>query len=1075
MHGLYLKINIGHCKNIELLDRFPCDPYCSIYFNNYQEQQVSQQLSLNRVVQSIVLKFPIYPTDDTIHLVLFDLVKDDSGKQQSQIYIGELQLSILDIFKGNNNLTVLNQDFQLHDSLLQRDHFNRFNETKPFIVGTISLGFQLLNHHKRLDQNISKNFKIWQRNLNQNLLWKSHRTLEYTTTKRSAYTSPVLPSTPTIKINDSEIDLQDDDDDEDEEDEFSDNEIDSTNKAIDSTNLSNLEFGSLISALDEYDVVTDTNEVINILSSDDEDEDDDDDEIIDQSSMDQFVFDNKSSNEKLRLAYLCDNDKNSSTNSFVDESDYDSSNELSTNDKNPKNNKNSNTDNSNSSGGGGGSFIFKPKGSKLSRLTKNTRKKYYTKNKLYHLINKDNLNFKIAMRQHSLGIISLQLINIVNLPHLTNKLSKKKYLMDPFIITIFGRRVFKSSCKKNSLNPTFNEFLSLELFPHEENFDFIFKIFDKDSFSFHDEIAEYHLSWYDIQNRLLERQKNNIQYIKNPQNWEIWELPLLLNNNNINISNTNNNTNFTAPILKVKINFTPYKFLKHFFWSRFISTITIKPRFDLVDLLLIFDKLGSFIDKDIIDFFARFNKLPWRGDQLTKDQLINGLETWKRISEFKEIWQCPKCFKTKISSNHILKKSKIYPINDIITHFAICDFEHQHKSLKPSYVSSAFASKRWFSKILIKMSYGKYALGSNNANILVQDRNTGIVLEEKISAHVKLGMRVIYNGRSKNTKKFKKLLKRLSIKQGKKFDNPISVKQIEPFIRFHQLDMTDCLDVEYKTFNEFFYRKLKPGSRMIESNSPNVMISPTDSRCTVFASIGKSKQIWIKSNKFTLAKLTGGYHHGTIFRNDNTSIAIFRLAPQDYHRFHSPCDVTIGKPIYIKGEYYTVNPMAVRSQLDVFGENVRIVIPMKSESFGEFLMIPVGAMMVGSIILTVKEGDTIVKGDEIGYFKFGGSTVILVVLQDKIKFDSDLVNNSTEQIETLVSMGMTIGHTPDVEEVVRRHNVHTSSKQIEKIKRRISVSADTLSNTTWEFETLKKLLHDDVGDDNIVTIEEKVK
>lgn len=1156
-NNLHLKVNIGNWSNIELLNKFPCNPYCFIYFNNNQGAQTSQQLpkTINEntskiATQSVILKLPVYPVDDIIHMVLYDLVKDDTGRDQSHIYIGELQLSIFDIFKGNDNLTVYNHDYKLYDKLLEKDHLNRLNEIKLFPIGKLSLGFQLLNSHKKFDQNILNNFHIWQNKLNQNLTWKRYRTLEYN--KRSKLipievftrnvennTNNSLPSTPVIKINgmdmatenesDNNNEYDEDDDDEDEYDdelEFENDNDDDNDKITNDTNikttgLNKFELNSLVSALDEYDVVTDSNDQLDNLLLDDpsiimdnhqlniNDHTSIEDEINDHIDLDdQLSFTNSSLSQssltdldkspsteqenldmpknnikkQIRLPYLYYNDKNNSNNSFVDESDYDSSNELSTNFSNDtigskKNNGNSSNDKDNKINSDK-SLLFKPKGSKLSRLSKKTRSKYYTKNKMYNTINKDSLNFKIAKRQHSLGVISLELINIKNLPRLTNKLSKKKYVMDPFIITIFGRRVFKSSCKKHSLNPNYNEFLSFELFPHEENFNFIFRVFDKDSFSFHDEIAEYHLPWVVISQKLMNKYDNtsNIQYNKNSNSWEVWELPLQLRDDiNNHTSNCNGNNQGESPILKIRINFTPYKVLKSFFWKRFVSTITIKQEFSFVDLLLILDKLGSFIDKDAIDFFARFNKLPWRGDYLTKHQLINGLETWKRVSEFKETWQCPKCFKSRISSSHNSKKSKLSHGNDIITHFTICDFEHNNKSLKPSYVSSAFASKRWFSKVLIKLSYGKYALGSNNANILVQDRNTGIVIEEKISAHVKVGMRVIYNGRSKNTKKFKKLLKSLSIKQGRKFDNPISVKQIEPFIKFHHLDMTDCLDVEYKTFNEFFYRKLKPNSRVIESYSPNVMISPTDSRCTVFSSIEKSKQIWIKSNKFTIEKLTQGYDN-VKFSNDNTSIAIFRLAPQDYHRFHSPCDVTIGKPIYIEGEYYTVNPMAIRSQLDVFGENVRIIIPMKSETFGDFLMIPVGAMMVGSIILTVNENDKVRKGDEIGYFKFGGSTIILVISQNVVKFDSDLVNNSTEQIETLVSMGMSIGHTPNVKEFYRKRDCNTTINQIEKIKRKISVTAETLDkfgDTTWQYEALKKILKDDLGDDKVVSLDEK--
>jgi phosphatidylserine decarboxylase len=69
-----------------------------------------------------------------------------------------------------------------------------------------------------------------------------------------------------------------------------------------------------------------------------------------------------------------------------------------------------------------------------------------------------------------------------------------------------------------------------------------------------------------------------------------------------------------------------------------------------------------------------------------------------------------------------------------------------------------------------------------------------------------------------------------------------------------------------------------------------------------------------------------------------------RLAPQDYHRFHSPVKGKVGKMTMIDGEYYTVNPQAIRTMLDVYGENVRKVVPVESVEFGTVMTVWVGAM-----------------------------------------------------------------------------------------------------------------------------------
>jgi len=135
-------------------------------------------------------------------------------------------------------------------------------------------------------------------------------------------------------------------------------------------------------------------------------------------------------------------------------------------------------------------------------------------------------------------------------------------------------------------------------------------------------------------------------------------------------------------------------------------------------------------------------------------------------------------------------------------------------------------------------------------------------------------------------------------------------------------------------------------------------------------------------------------------------MVIARLAPQDYHRFHSPVSGKIGKFVPIDGSYYTVNPVAIRSPLPVYCDNKRCLVEINTKNFDDVLYIAVGATLVGSIHWTVKEGQTVKKGEELGYFSFGGSTVLLFFQKDKKPaFDDDLVKNSEKQIETYIKMG----------------------------------------------------------------------
>lgn len=252
----------------------------------------------------------------------------------------------------------------------------------------------------------------------------------------------------------------------------------------------------------------------------------------------------------------------------------------------------------------------------------------------------------------------------------------------------------------------------------------------------------------------------------------------------------------------------------------------------------------------------------------------------------------------------------------------------------------------------------------------------------------------------------RKLLRSLSFKQGRKYDDPASIREIRTFVNFHQLDMTEVLRPmgDFKNFNEFFYRALKPDARPCSApDNPKIIVSPADSRCVVFNRLEDATRIWVKGRGFSIQHLLGDTYPEDAQRYTNGALGIFRLAPQDYHRFHVPVDGIMDKPKAIEGEYYTVNPMAIRSALDVYGENVRVVVPIDSVAHGRVMVICVGAMMVGSTVITRRPGEKVGRSEELGYFKFGGSTVLVLFEPGKMRFDDDLVDNSNGAVETLVS------------------------------------------------------------------------
>ncbi|MCI5779082.1 MAG: archaetidylserine decarboxylase [Lentisphaeria bacterium] len=211
---------------------------------------------------------------------------------------------------------------------------------------------------------------------------------------------------------------------------------------------------------------------------------------------------------------------------------------------------------------------------------------------------------------------------------------------------------------------------------------------------------------------------------------------------------------------------------------------------------------------------------------------------------------------------------------------------------------------------------------------------------------------------------------------------------------------------EYATFNEFFTRKLKPGTRPAASGE-GVLCAPADGRLLVYPDIAPDAAVPVKGVVRSLEHLCG---HPLSARR--YGVAVVRLAPVDYHRFHYPCDCEqAGEPRRIPGKYHSVNPIAFRRAPDVFTENARAVSELVSPVFGSMIYLEVGAFGVGSIIHTAASGPHR-KLDEKGYFKFGGSTVILILEQDKIMFDADLVENSRNALETLIRCGDRIGGRP---------------------------------------------------------------
>jgi phosphatidylserine decarboxylase len=246
--------------------------------------------------------------------------------------------------------------------------------------------------------------------------------------------------------------------------------------------------------------------------------------------------------------------------------------------------------------------------------------------------------------------------------------------------------------------------------------------------------------------------------------------------------------------------------------------------------------------------------------------------------------------------------------------------------------------------------------------------------------------------------------KLVSVMYGSMMDRPSSTERILPFIDDFSIDMSVAREQKFDNFNDFFTRKLKADARPIDTNS-NTVVSPADGKILAYADISNT-DFFIKGYRFDVSTfldnpdLAQKYHDG--------SLLIIRLAPMDYHRFHFPVSGKVSPNTQIDGDYYSVNPLALRKKAEIFCLNKREYTIVSNPVFGDVVVAEVGATMVGSIAQTFK-GTAVNKGEEKGYFKFGGSTVVLLLAKSKIHIDKDLLLNTAKGYETTVKMGERIG------------------------------------------------------------------
>jgi phosphatidylserine decarboxylase len=290
--------------------------------------------------------------------------------------------------------------------------------------------------------------------------------------------------------------------------------------------------------------------------------------------------------------------------------------------------------------------------------------------------------------------------------------------------------------------------------------------------------------------------------------------------------------------------------------------------------------------------------------------------------------------------------------------------------------------------------------------IIYRDRRSGEMLSEslvlpKIQTRI-LGSRMgIFVGNMLlNTHFFCWML-------GKWLDRAGSRKTIQKFIEKYDLNLDEVehpVDA-YPNLNAFFSRRLKAGARPFVDDE-KVFCSPADGKVMVFPELDAATRMPVKGAYVDIVALMASEEAARSYRGG--AAIVIRLAPYDYHRYHFPVEGMSTSTEEILGRYYLVNPIALEVMPDLFAHNKRMVTYLETEHFGRVMMMEVAGFAVGRIVQTFESGP-VLRGQEKGYFQFGGSTLVLLFEPGRIVFDDDLVTDSKVGVEVQVQTGTQLG------------------------------------------------------------------
>jgi phosphatidylserine decarboxylase len=239
---------------------------------------------------------------------------------------------------------------------------------------------------------------------------------------------------------------------------------------------------------------------------------------------------------------------------------------------------------------------------------------------------------------------------------------------------------------------------------------------------------------------------------------------------------------------------------------------------------------------------------------------------------------------------------------------------------------------------------------------------------------------------------------------GRRMSTSASAARVRPFIERYGLDAADFAKApeSYRSFNEFFYRKLKSEARPVDADA-NSVVFPADGRHLGFQRASEIEGVFVKGQKFDFPTLLGDT--ALAARYADGALVLSRLCPVDYHRFHFPLAGVPGVARLIGGPLFSVSPIALRKRLAYLWTNKRTITKLETRNAGTVLLLEIGATCVGTIGQTYKPGELADKGAEKGFFAFGGSSTLTLFEPGAVTLEADLTEQSSRQTELFAKVG----------------------------------------------------------------------